>query len=321
MRHSITVIIPTRDRPDYLVEAVASVLEAASRVSGRAQVEVLVVDNSSESSITDRSRRIASDAGASFLVSTPAGVSRARNAGIAAARGELIGFLDDDDAYDPRALELLLDALESHEHAAAVFGQQILCDATLQPVFGPVPDGPFPQGEALAFSMATIIGWNPVLVRRAALLELGGFDESISQSEDWELQMRVASRHDLFGIEAPIALIRQHERRPVRFDQWISVQRECRQVERSGRRLQGRQPISRYRRWASTWGHRGRSAHGALSHARRWLSVGERGQAALFVMGACWRSFPHTVRLIPEFMDVGSGLLLPSRRGRTTSAN
>ncbi len=273
--------------------------------------QVIVVDNSSTSDLTAEARAVADRFGARFETSTPSGVSRARNVGLRSTDAQLVGFLDDDDAYDECFVDELVRLHRSHDDLAVAFGQLMMADDRLHPVFVPVPAGPFPDGEAYAFSLRTIVSWNACLSRRDALLAVGGFDESIAQSEDWDLQMRVSARYDVAGVEVVVGYIRQHERPRPTYDDWLSVQHACLDVERRGRQLDARHRPSWWRRRASTWPHRGRSADGALSHARSALADGEVAEARRFVRGAAWRSLPHTVRLLPAYRDVAAGVIRP----------
>ncbi|TBR76042.1 MAG: glycosyltransferase family 2 protein [Burkholderiaceae bacterium] len=109
-----SVVIPLYNKAPYIMCAIESVL-----VQTCADLEVIVVDDGSSDdgaklvrSITDPRVRMISQANA--------GVSVARNCGIASARGEWVAFLDADDWYDPRYLSTLLMAQEVSPEADAV---------------------------------------------------------------------------------------------------------------------------------------------------------------------------------------------------------
>lgn len=93
----VSVIVCSRDRPDSLGRCLKSI----AALDGPAP-EVVVVDNTHGDQETER---LATEAGARYIVEPMVGLSRARNAGIEAAAGELIAFLDDDALADAAWLE------------------------------------------------------------------------------------------------------------------------------------------------------------------------------------------------------------------------
>jgi glycosyltransferase involved in cell wall biosynthesis len=88
-----SVIVCTRQRPDLLARCLTSL----AKLDGP-DPEVIVVDNSAGDAETER---VTARAGARYVVEARVGLSRARNAGIAAATGELIAFIDDDAIAEP----------------------------------------------------------------------------------------------------------------------------------------------------------------------------------------------------------------------------
>src|SRR2546423_14167861 len=91
----LSVVVPTRDRPTLLGEALTSVVQVAG---DDLAVELIVVDASpGEPSAAE----VAAGFGAVYLRAPGAGSSAARHVGMARARGELLLFLDDDDVLLP----------------------------------------------------------------------------------------------------------------------------------------------------------------------------------------------------------------------------
>jgi glycosyltransferase involved in cell wall biosynthesis len=103
----ISCVIPVHDGERYLAAAIESVL-----AQDHAPVEIVVVDDGS----TDASAAIASGYGDPVRVVWTAhnGPGAARDAGVAAARGEYVSFLDADDLYRPAKLSTQLRELETH---------------------------------------------------------------------------------------------------------------------------------------------------------------------------------------------------------------
>ncbi len=108
-------MIPTRERPRYLEVALASVMPQA-RAAG---AEVIVVDDGSLAANAELSAR----AGAGYVaLGRPRGLNAARNAGIDAARGELVAFVDDDVEVGAGWLDALIEAARACPHVDAFTG-------------------------------------------------------------------------------------------------------------------------------------------------------------------------------------------------------
>ena len=113
-RPAISVVIPCRNGAEFLGEALDSV-----RAQTLAPLEVIVVDDRS----SDASAEVARAHGATVLrTAEPGGTAVARNLGWRHARGELIAFLDADDRWRPRHLEVVSGLLASAPEAVLAWG-------------------------------------------------------------------------------------------------------------------------------------------------------------------------------------------------------
>lgn len=308
-RPSVAIVVPTRDRAHMLGAALDSIQATSAASTRHESCETIVVDNSSDAERTDAARRIAARYGAVFLESSPAGVSRARNVGLRATDADFVSFLDDDDGYHPRFLDVLLRLHEEHPGAAVTFGRPVMCDDQLVPVFD-VPEKDFlPQGDAFVFSTGHIVSWGSALADRRILADLGGFPEAVAQSEDWELQMRVAAEHDFFGTNEVVQLIRQHDRGVVTHAAWTDYLRQCQEVERRGLRLVGREGRQYLRRRVKLLRLRGGDVFNSLQHASGAADRGERGEAARFMLTAARRSPLHAAKMAPTVATVARSMV------------
>jgi glycosyltransferase involved in cell wall biosynthesis len=111
----VSVIIPVYNGERYLAEAIESVLAQTYR-----PIEVIVVNDGS----TDGSADIAQSYKIRYIYQPNQGVAVARNAGIAAARGDLIAFLDQDDLWAPNKLSVQVDYLLKHPRVDYVIAKQ-----------------------------------------------------------------------------------------------------------------------------------------------------------------------------------------------------
>ena len=198
----VSVILPTYNRAPTLPRAIGSVL---AQTFG--DLELIVVDDGS----TDSTADLVSGIGDPRIVYSrrerPSGVSAARNAGVALARGELIAFQDSDD-------EWLLDKLARQVELLDRLGREyaLVGGTALRYIGGPLisvrwplaGDGPDVDREAFLNGLVAYV--QSALFRRSCLESVGGFDEAMSRSEDWELCLRLMATHRLAGIADPVMI-------------------------------------------------------------------------------------------------------------------
>ena len=198
----VSVVIPTRNRWPLLSRALASAL-AQEDVA----VEVVVVDDGSTDVTTDL--ETAADERIIYLRNDSAiGVARARNRGIEKARGKWVAFLDDDDFWAPTKLRSQLLACAA-EDAAFSYTGLVSVDPALsrRRVSFPAP----PLGlERTILGMNSIGTPSSVMVRRALLEDIGGFDPAFSILADWDLYIRIAAMGRGAHCEAPLTAYLTH---------------------------------------------------------------------------------------------------------------
>ena len=176
----VTVVIPTRDRPMLLSRAVQSVLGQTYRA-----LEVVVVDDGS-SPLLELPPGIQSDPRVQILSArTSGGAALARNMGVCAGRGELVAFLDDDDAWRPTKLARQVEVLAGSPPAIGA----VECGYDLWDGNRLVERSVPATGRDLRLTLLERPCLQPstVLVRREAFESAGGFDASLRRVEDWEL--------------------------------------------------------------------------------------------------------------------------------------
>ena len=107
MNHLISIIIPVLNRQDVIEECIRSV-----HAQSYCNWELLIIDNGSTDQTPEICQALAADEPRIRLLNAPRGVSQARNAGLDAARGKYLFFLDSDDVIHPSLLETLLVTME-----------------------------------------------------------------------------------------------------------------------------------------------------------------------------------------------------------------
>ena len=113
-RPIVSVVIVTRDRPALLEGALASLNEQTWT-----QHETIVVDHAG----CPQTRALAQEQGARYVAAPGATLAAARQTGVAAGRGEIVAFTDDDCLADPRWLEALVRAFHRRPELHGVQGQ------------------------------------------------------------------------------------------------------------------------------------------------------------------------------------------------------
>jgi glycosyltransferase involved in cell wall biosynthesis len=202
LARTLTVVIPTRNRPSYLAIAIASVL-ASPLVHDPSQI--IVVDDDS----TDNTSQVAASHNTRYIQVRCHGPSASRNAGLARSDTPYVAFLDDDDAWLPGAMEEQVRALDRHPDAAFAYGRTQLATETLEPLDATWPMPPLASGlvpDRLYLNFPQI---GAVVFRRDLLVAAGGFDTTINFGEDAEMLLRVAGRHPIVGVESVSVLYRQ----------------------------------------------------------------------------------------------------------------
>lgn len=200
----VSVIICNYNYGQFLREAVDSALAQTHPAD-----EVLVVDDGS----TDGSREVLRHYGdrIRLLFQENRGVSAARNTGIANSGGELIAFLDSDDAWLPTKLERQVEWFEDPTVGMVYTGLRYVDENGDS--LGTSPTGS--RGHVLEdLALLRVPGvpasGSSAVVRRSCLETVGPFDESLSTSADWDLWRRIACRYTIELTPEPLVLYRQH---------------------------------------------------------------------------------------------------------------
>ena len=177
-----TILIPTRDRPAYLDVVLSSVVGQAREADG----EVIVVDDGCDVATAQMTARH----GVRRLVGDRRGANTARNVGIAATEGDPVVFIDDDVRAPNGWLEAMLGGIAGapdHDvfggpiHAALEGGGPRSCGREAAPITT-LDLGPNDRDAEFVWSAN-------MAIRRAALMRVGSFDETIhgrGEEEDWE---------------------------------------------------------------------------------------------------------------------------------------
>jgi glycosyltransferase involved in cell wall biosynthesis len=235
------VVIPTVGRPDYVVAAARSALAQTLQA-----VEVVVVVDGPDEATTSALAEVDDSRLRAVELASRTGPGGARNAGVAESRGEWVAFLDDDDPWDPRKLEVQLEAARRSGHELPVVACRQEACGEGRPEIWPrrLPE----PGEHLSEYLLARRGlfWGEGSVHtstwftRRELLERIPFREDLKKHEDWDWLLRATGRAGatvtFVPDPEPLAVRSVDEGRPraSRTLDWrlgLAHIRECRELE------------------------------------------------------------------------------------------
>jgi glycosyltransferase involved in cell wall biosynthesis len=207
----VSVVMPTWNRLPFVEEAARSVIAQTYR-----RWELVVIDDGSDDGTAERLNGL-NDSRIKVLSSPHVGhIGQLRNRGVAAASGELIAFLDSDDVWMPRKLEVQLRAIRE-SGAGWCYSSFEMMDANGRPIPLPSDKIHLPSGDIVR-EMLTFwasVKTPTVVVKRDVFEAAGRFSQSprLRVGEDYELYMRFALRSPAIAVAERLARIREHQGR------------------------------------------------------------------------------------------------------------
>lgn len=192
---TVSVVLPTYDRASVIGGAIESVLDQTY-----GDLELLVIDGNSTDGTPSVVRGFADDRVRYHRRESREGVSAARNAGIAAAEGDLVAFVDSDDRWREEKLQRQVAALERAPDS---------CGLVLSGITKPEGEPRTREGASGDIHDAVLCMDVPtytstLLVTREALDRFGRFDDRLACFEDWELCLRVTREYTARYVADPL---------------------------------------------------------------------------------------------------------------------
>ena len=221
LRVKLDVVVPTYNRSQLLKLTVDSLLQA--RVPEGMQVAILVVDNNSKDNTEQLVREIQKTAKipVHYVKATRQGLSHARNAGIEAGSGDVIGFIDDDEEVNRDWYEVV--GREFSDEKVEFIGGPYLANCKI-PMPGWIPPGyhavigvvdPKPRQPFGPSFSGNLMGGNAV-IRRDVFDRVGTYSPKLGRSgkgllseEDAEFYRRLMAA-DILGYHVPELIIHHH---------------------------------------------------------------------------------------------------------------
>ena len=213
----VTVIIPTYNRREWIGVCLDSVKAQTYK-----QIETLVIDDGSTDGTAELLR---SDPRYSFarlhVQPKNGGASVARNTGIEMARGELIVFIDSDDALLPHHIETVVRVFADHPNTGLFCCDSTIIDSNGEILFDgrtwhQIQNGLRNQPLEGGFrSLLDLFQFSHIFpgftLPKAVFERIGYFDQSIFPMDDYDLSLRVAGAgYGVYYCDQPLALRREH---------------------------------------------------------------------------------------------------------------
>jgi len=181
---AVSVIIPTFNRLAMLEKAVSSVLDQSFD-----DIEIIIVDDGSADGTFNRFNK--GRLPLRYIYQPRMGVSAARNRGIKLASGNYIAFLDSDDLWLPRKLEIQVQYLEENPNVLICQTEEIWIrnGKRVNPGYRHLK----PSGDIFDRSLELcVVSPSAVMMRKEFFDKAGYFDENLPACEDYDLWLRTS---------------------------------------------------------------------------------------------------------------------------------
>ncbi len=204
MNMKVSVIIPTYNRACFLSRPLDSLLDQTFK-----DFEIIVVDeccsNDNARDVIERYQE--SDNRVGYIQRNMGSVAKARNTGMKIAKGEYIAELDSDDRYYPNTLEEMVGALEGRPDVALAYSDMNFEEDGKIVKTWKKPD----------FDRNLLLEWMYIghakLLRKDAIMSIGGYNENMKLSEDYDMVLRLSDDFDFLHVKKTLYGYNHHDRR------------------------------------------------------------------------------------------------------------
>lgn len=193
MQPLVSVVIPSHNRPELLKRAINSVLSQTY-----SNVEIIVVDDASDMDM----KQVLSDYSTVRLMVNEEnrGPCYSRNKGITNAKGAFINFLDDDDILYPEKIEKQVSRFISSDDKEL---GMVTCHALDERSGEPLKKYNKVEGNIYrrVLSKFLVTGIETMLFRTSFVREMGGFDEELASSQEYDLLIRFSKKYTVDYVD------------------------------------------------------------------------------------------------------------------------
>jgi glycosyltransferase involved in cell wall biosynthesis len=203
---AVSILMPTFNRLEFVPPAIESVFAQSFT-----DWELIIADDGSGTATRDYLRSLNHPRVRVLWMDHTGKPPVMLNAALRVARGEFIAFLDSDDVWLPRKLELQVSALRREPGRRWSCTAFALIDAAGRPLTGARTGWPAVSGQVRDRLLTdAVIAMPSVIATRSLFEQVGPLDEDLAMNYDGDLWLRFAQLSELDGIDEPLTLVRRH---------------------------------------------------------------------------------------------------------------
>lgn len=196
----VSIVTPSYQQAPFLEAAIRSVLE-----QDYPDIEYFVIDGGSTDGSVDIIRRYEGRL-AGWVSERDEGQGEAVNKGFSRASGDVIGWVNSDDLFQPGAVRAAVESLLRNPQAGMVYGDVVSIDGEGRP-FNVMTYAPWTLDDLMQFN---ILGQPAVFMRRSVLQQAGFLDPTFHYMLDHHLWLRMAMRAPIVYVPQRLAAARYH---------------------------------------------------------------------------------------------------------------
>jgi glycosyltransferase involved in cell wall biosynthesis/SAM-dependent methyltransferase len=209
LQPKVSIVIPVYNGADYLDQAIQSALDQSYR-----NTEIIVVnDGSNDAGATEAVARRYGTA-IRYIQKENGGVASALNGAIREMTGDYFSWLSHDDLYSREKIEkqimALADMNASERGHAIIYSDYAVFSSTLETAVSVHLQGVPPEGFRYWLTIRNSLHGCTLLIPKNALTELGGFNETLRTTQDFDLWFRMSGRFRFHHIRHTLVYARSH---------------------------------------------------------------------------------------------------------------
>ncbi|MDN4495103.1 glycosyltransferase family 2 protein [Ureibacillus aquaedulcis] len=199
----VSVIIPTYNRANQVLEAIQSVLNQTYQ-----DFEILVIDDNSSDNTSQIINDLKDPRIYYYKLSKNQGAPTARNIGIKKSKGDLIAFLDSDDQWVFNKLEKQIEIINNDNNIGLVYTGIKVINNQYEKVIKPCKRGDLSESLLKENYVGST---SSILVKKDLMIEAGGFDLTFKSCQDWDLFIKLSQKTEIDFVEQPLVLYFEHD--------------------------------------------------------------------------------------------------------------